>query len=135
MHGNVWFKSPLRSPFHVEKKQSSAPKKSKSARSLFGQGEGQNSEATLLETNCNYDVLDLAEMCTDASDNSDTESVSDTESLHSAENNTFVTLKSDNSILETMIELLPTVMKTLSTDGKDKQMLQFFELCQKISFH
>ena len=69
-------------------KKSSAQKKSKSARSLFGQGEGQNSEATLLETNCNDDVLELTEMCTDASDNSDTESVSDTESLHSAENNT-----------------------------------------------
>ena len=134
VHGNVWFKSPLRSPFRVVKKQSSAQKKSKSARSLFGQGEEQNSEATLLETKCNDDVWELTEMCTDASDDSDTKSVSDTESPHSAENNTSVTLESDNSILEKMIELLPTVMKTLSTDGKDEQMLQFFELVSENKF-
>ena len=41
---------------------------------------------------------------------------------------------SDDSLVKKMVELLPTVLKTLSQYGKDIEMLQFFELVSENKF-
>ena len=109
-------------------KRPSVQQKLHSARSLFGKEVGNESEENLLEINIGEEGSERTNITTEDKEHSETESVD------SIENDILLTEDPGDSVIEKMEVLLPLVMESLSLDGKDKPMLQFFELVSENKF-